>query len=545
MMQLKLMDLVSALLVGFLVAPSAVADAPTASSTYVIRYDHWSAEDERGFAQFIQAIGESDCGTLDACLHSPANPFRGSDPEGMRFESDCAQLPYVLRFYYAWKRGLPFSYVSAVSSVNGENDIRYSRSGNKVESRTDVPGGVLSGYEIIRRIRDAVSSATYRTHPDKDGPLPPDFYSPRIDRASVGPGTVVYDPAGHVAIVYRVDADGRAHLFDAHTDFSLTQMVFDVRFARTSPAQGAGFKNWRPIKLVGAKTQADGTLRGGRVEAASNALLADFSDEQYYGTGARPADADWANGSFTVGTQPLNYYDFVRARLAGGRLVFDPVKEVHEMTWAICTDLYYRSLAVDLANRAGIADQRHPDRLPPNIYGTGGDWEMYSTPSRDARLKTEFKALRDSVQRFVEMDQRHDTEHLSYNGSDLVGDLLKTYGQVERFCVIDYHRSDGSTVRISYEEARKRLFAMSFDPYHCPELRWGARESAELTTCRDDVIKRFWYDSEQGLRNQIDRTYDARMDFSLADLQKQSPNPPPPDTDVRGYLESTGKLARN
>ncbi len=46
------------------------------SSVYVVRYDAWSEEDERAYREFIQAIGESDCGTVDACLHSAANPVR-------------------------------------------------------------------------------------------------------------------------------------------------------------------------------------------------------------------------------------------------------------------------------------------------------------------------------------------------------------------------------------------------------------------------------------------------------------------------------------
>ena len=59
-------------------------------------------------------------------------------------------------------------------------------------------------------------------------------------------------------------------------------------------------------------------------------------------------------------------------------------------------------------------------------------------------------------------------------------------------------------------------------------------------TCRDDATKTAWYAAEQQLRNQIDRTYDARMDFALDEL-KQGAGPgkgvaAPPDIDVRGYL---------
>jgi hypothetical protein len=81
---------------------------------------------------------------------------------------------------------------------------------------------------------------------------------------------------------------------------------------------------------------------------------------------------------------------------------------------------------------------------------------------------------------------------------------------------------------------------MSFDPYQCAERRWGAA-NAELSTCPDGPLKQAWYAAEQNLRNQIDRTYDARMDFTLGELNAPGPGkgvPSPPDTDVRAYLES-------
>ncbi len=83
-----------------------------------------------------------------------------------------------------------------------------------------------------------------------------------------------------------------------------------------------------------------------------------------------------------------------------------------------------------------------------------------------------------------------------------------------------------------------RLFALSFDPYQCVERRWGAA-SAELATCQDGHAKRRWYAAEQGLRNQIDRTYEARMDFSLSELEAHVPGSgvrEAPDTDARAYL---------
>ncbi|HWA89615.1 MAG TPA: hypothetical protein VG889_06235 [Rhizomicrobium sp.] len=507
--------------------------ARAASDLYVVRHESWSAQDEQGWRDFVAAIGASDCATLDACLHGAANPFRDSDRRGAVFESDCADLPYVLRFYYAWKRSLPFSFESALEAIGPTRDIRYSKGGNAVAGRTDAPSGVESGYAILQRIRDAVSSASYRIHPDRDGT---DLYPPKLDPGSIRAGSIVYDAAGHVGIVHKVDAKGRIHFFDAHTDYSLTETTYDLRFARDRPAVGAGFKNWRPIRLVGATRRADGALIGGHIALAANKDIPDYSEEQFYGNGKRPADADWKSGSFTLNGETLDYYDYVRAQMAGGKLEFEPVAELREIVRANCSDLHYRAQAVSLALAAGIQNRAEPQRLPENIYGTEGDWETYSTPSRDARLKTEFKALRDLVQRFVEMQRRGDP-HLVYTGDDLVGDLLKAYDRETRFCFV----GTGSAAPLAYEEARKRLFAMSFDPYQCLERRWGGDAPCRESD-RDGADKQAWYAAEQGLRNQLERTYDARMDFTLDELRAR-PVPPAPDTDVRAYLVSQSTSA--
>ncbi len=521
-------------------APVAAQDADH-SFLYIVRYDHWTDADERAYSEFIQEIGDSQCRTVDSCLHGAWNPFAAGDSDDVEFHSDCADLPYVLRTYFAWKRGLPFSYESEVEPRGHTRDIRYTTDGNEVSARADVLSNSISGYSLLNVVRDAVSSASYRIHPDVETPFEPDMYSPLIQQKSIRPGTMVYDPNGHVATIYRIFPNGRLEYFDAHPDESVTRGFFDERFVRSRPDMGAGFKNWRPAKLVGAKRRGDGALIGGHVELADNGEIADYSDEQYFGTGKKPDDeSDWSEGGFTLDGQVMDYYDYVRARLAGGKLEFDPVQEVRDMVDSNCNDLHYRSDAVILAIQTGLDKHSEPDRLPPNIYGTEGDWEIYSTPSRDARLKTSFKELRENVQRFVEFYKTHDVR-LAYKGNDLVDDLIAAYDNRAAACKLTYTRSDGSPVTLGYDDARRRLFLMSFDPYQCIERRWGATDARELATCKDGPNKTSWYAAEQNLRNQIDRTYDVRMDFSLEELRTPGPGKgaaAPPDIDARAYLLS-------
>ena len=77
----------------------------------------WTERDERAYEEFVQRIGESDCRNVHDCLtDAKSNPlYRASNPAGMHFYADCADLPYMLRAYFAWKNGLPFSYSTAVS----------------------------------------------------------------------------------------------------------------------------------------------------------------------------------------------------------------------------------------------------------------------------------------------------------------------------------------------------------------------------------------------------------------------------------------------
>lgn len=524
-----------------LVAANSIAVA--GSLDWKILKDRWSEEDERGYGEFVRSIGESACNSVPSCLASKANPYRNTDPKGVRFVADCADLPYVLRSYYAWKKGLPFAHVNGVRVRRaGDGDPRFSRGGNVVTSRRAVTAnasGVLRATSVINSVRDAVSSATFRTHPESDKGPSSDFYSPKIDRDSIRAGSMIYDVNGHVAIVYRVESDGRIHYMDAHPDNTLTRSVYGRQIPRTDPNLGAGFKNWRPIVLVGAEKNADGAFVGGRISAVKNEDIKDFSGTQYYGTEGNP-DKDWSKAEYSHGENSVSYYEYVRHAMADGELVFEPVFELRAMMRTLCRDLSDRNLYVNEAVIRSIQKKAQPDNLPANIYGTHGEWEVYSTPSRDARIKTSFKAMRDDMAKYIELYYAWD-ERVVVSSDNLRQDLIDAYNDESSVCQITYKNTVGENVTLSFDDVMRRLFALSFDPYHCVERRWGATNADELSTCDDGPVKQSWYDAEVFLRNQIDRTYDAFMGHDLKGLRKPGRGrgvAEAPDVDVLAVIEA-------
>jgi hypothetical protein len=527
-------DLVKAMTPSSATLPSAAGNTWTWRTLRL----EWTDADEKGFEAFVRGIGESDCKTMHECLTSPAsNPrFHASNPADMRFFADCADLPYLLRAYYAWKTGLPFSFASGMRSLGSPGDIRYNN-GNQVSARKDLIASGIDARRAIPDITTLVTTAQFRTAPEATGQLLPDQYPVGITRSSIKPGTIIYDAYGHIAVVYDVTREGRVLFMDSHPDNSLTRGLYGRAFHRQAPSVGGGFKRWRPLKLTGATRQSDGSYTGGRIELAPDRQLSDWSDEQYYGTGtSRPRD--WREARFVIENRETDYYHFVRQRLAHTGFRYDPVDEVRVIVRNLCRDIHYRREAIDFALKRGIHRRTPPARLPYNIYGTDGPWEIYSTPSRDARLKTGFKELRDEIARFLELAAKGSDE-IIYAGQDLKRDLRDVYEAETAACSITYTRSNGTPITLTFRDVAARLFAMSFDPYQCVERRWGATTPDELASCPDKSTKTAWYVAQQRLRNQIDRVYDARMDFTLTDLKKRPPGSgtdAPPDIGIAALV---------
>jgi len=490
-----------------LVTATSAADA----APWRITKDHWSLQDERGFGAFVTALGESGCNSAQSCLRSEANPWRHSDAGFMDVDADCADLPYLLRGYYAWKNGLPFSY----AQINGE---RFSARGNVVVGRTDLVdrGGGLDANRVLRQMIHEVFTGTFRVDPGSPYGKPSDFYAPDLQPGSIRPGTVIYDTNGHVGIVYKVDLSGRIHYMDAHPDFTITRSVYGAQFGRSPMQLGGGLKNWRPLRLVGGRL-VGGALVGGQIVVTRQADIPDFSLVQYTGTDGR--------GGFSYNGARLGYYEYVRVAVSGGRTDFNPVYELQAGMRTLCNDLGDRAQAVNQAVANGISAKSHPGRLPRNIYQSDdGEWEAYATPARDARLRAAMATLRNDVARMIGLWLQRDPR-IVHDGLFLKDDLLAAYDAQSDACRVTYLTSDKRPVTMSFDDMAQRLPHMSFDPYHCEELRWG---DAHARSCNDTDATRRWYGIEAPMRAEIGRNEPGSVVRNLS----------PADLDIRGLIQT-------
>ena len=464
-----------------------------------INNNSWDESFELGYQDFIHTIGlarkNGFCKTADECLRSPkANPkYAAKNPKKLKFiYTDCADLPYIFRAYYAWMNNLPFAYttelVEATTMSPKLSDIRYSKNGNLITGKREVRNGDNIN-NILQNLTDTISSATYRTDANKYDLSKKfrDTYPVAIDRKAIVPGSILYDPNGHVAIVYEVGSNGKIRLIDAHPDNSLSVITYGEKFARSKIQIGGGFSNFRPLNFY-----------NDTVYPKSNKELPTYSIIQYQ------------KEPFIFKGKEVSFYEYVRSVLADGAVIYQPIIEFTDSLIEICQDVLYRRDAVDVAIEKHLDDSPHPERLPKNIYGADGDWEMYATPARDARLKASFRELKLYVKKVLNSFEFR-LGNIDYDGSDLKSDLRKIYLDKMNSCKFELRSGE----ELSMDFVLKNIFKISFDPYHCEVLRWGI---TDLNKCKQTTNKWKWYEAEQGLRNRIDRDNTIKTDYSVDEL---------------------------
>ncbi|MFN5745774.1 MAG: hypothetical protein ACK443_06765 [Methylococcaceae bacterium] len=378
-------------------------------------------------------------------------------------QPDCADLPYFLRAYFAWKLGLPVSFRACDRGTASRPPRCGSPNLDDRFSRGSQTAGSFNS--LMRQIADTVHSGSARTALNSDAT---DFYPVALERASLRPGTVYADPYGHTLIIAKwipqsASTPGLLLAVDAQPDNSVTRKRFwegNFLFAN-SPGAGPGFKAFRPLLRSEGRLGLPSNSR-----LAVNAPSALYSDQQE-GLAAEDFYAEMGSIMNPQGLAPEAAYDAMMDAL---------VEQIETRVTAIDNgESYLRQ------HRGGVIS------MPSGaaIFQTTGPWEDYATPSRDMRLLIAMNVIAALPERIVRYPKWF---ALSGRAPDEARAAIEArHAEASATRRFSYTRSDGSPWQLSVADliARRSALEVGYNPNACVESRWGApAESSEYETCR-------------------------------------------------------------
>ena len=440
----------------------------------------WTEAYENYYSAWIEKLFDAPLAeqpawpALQGVLHDRDRNFlhddrgEGEDSDGAPvLRPDCADLPYFLRAYFAFKLGLPFAFSSCTRGGGGLPPRCSSRLRSNLNPSPQRRSEVATFGEFLRiTVANTVHSGTGRAPAEDDGG---DYYPIRLSLEGLRPGTIYADPYGHILVVAKripqteasagvlLAVDGQPDGTVARKRFWAGNFLFAV-----DPALGsAGFKRFRPL-VVG---------RGG-VTALGNAAIV-----------TAPGYGDFALDQYAAGA--AGFYDRMDDLLSPAPL--DPTTALLERVQALEEQVRARVLSVQNGQKHFLGGgKRIAMPKGTSIFETTGDWEDFSTPSRDLRLLIAI----DLVQGFPALVVRRPARFAMPAGKSVDGvkaelDALLAVELGKR--TVSYERSSGAafTVTLADVVARAPDLEMAYNPNDCPEARWGApAESAELATCK-------------------------------------------------------------
>ncbi len=386
---------------------------------------------------------------------------------------DCADTPYFLRAYFAWKLGLPFMYQRCTrgNALTGP-DCQVARN-NLVTRYRRVWNPVRRFNAFVRQwVGWAVHSGTTRTLAADDTA---DFYPVAVTRRSLRPGRIFVDPAGHVFVLSQQRAGSRSQLgvlfgIDGHPDrtisrkrFSKGTFIFNARY------KTGGFKAFRPV-----------VYKNGKIRQLSNAEIQ-----------AHPAYGDFSMAQAELADNNA-FYDTVQKSLnpyalRPRQLYRSKIRALHE---AMIERVKAVAVGVSYMQRNQWRAVQIPSKAP-RIFETTGPWEQFSTPARDLRLLMAIQDVLDFPRQVLRRKHLYRIPH-GWSDARLQRELLKIQASLTAKLQISYVRTNRTVKILTVAEiiARRQALRMAYNPNDCIEIRWGAPVySAERSTCRRRALK--------------------------------------------------------
>lgn len=424
----------------------------------------WNDSYEAFYSAWIEQLFDSPVAenlsfpSLEPVLRNPERNFLHNylglnEDQALPATPDCADFPYFLHSYFAWKNGLPFSFRAC-----NRGTAQKPPSCNAANIRTDFVGNIATQNKfkaLNNSLLDAVHSGNARTG---FGSEETDFYPVALKRELLWPGTIYADPYGHVLVLTKwvaqtATSPGILFAVDAQPDNSIARKRFwegTFLFAHLNSA-GPGFKAFRPII--------------NRQSLLSNGELPNYSAEQEY-------------------LSPDDFYIEIYKLINPHGL---DAKQAYEATLtALVEQLETRVQSVENGEayfRKGGRTVEMPKGAA--IFETVGAWEDYATPSRDMRLLIAIKVLLKFPEKVLNYPKLFNLT--AQSAAKMKTDIEQLHEKLIHQKKIHYLRSDGKPWELTVADilARKAMFEMSYNPNDCVEIRWGAKAgTAEYATCK-------------------------------------------------------------
>src|SRR5579871_875391 len=391
----------------------------------------------------------------------------GEDEMKIVYRPDCADLPYFLRAYFAFKMGLPFGYSKCSRGGGGQPPKCFEWFSIQNAEASKRPGLVATFSDYLRVVADAVHSGSART-PASDNNN--DHYPVSLTQETLRPGTVYADPYGHVLVIAKrvpqsADAAGVLLAVDAQPDGTVARKRFwrgNFLFARDPALGGPGFKRFRPI--VSDKSGALRRLTN--EEIAKNPEYGDFSLDQS-----------------RLGIE--DFYDRMDDVISPAPL--DPLRALKESITALEEQVKARVTSVENGRKFQMSKRDDVD-MPSgaSIFETIGAWEDFATPARDLRLLIAIDVVRGFPDRVARRPERYAMPS-EKSPAEVKAELEGVLASELAARKFSYTRSDGSAWTLTLKDVIDRMAAleMAYNLNDCVELRWGAPEkSDEAATCK-------------------------------------------------------------
>ena len=448
----------------------------------------WDRGTENLYSAWVQALFDAPIEeqpswpVLHDVLRDPARNFLydhlglGEDDPARRaprINPDCADLPYFLRAYFAFKLGLPFGYSRCTRGGRERPPVCIGWSSSL--TTTKVKGGDALGRFsrfLAVDLSNAVQSGGARAPATDDKT---DFYPVRLSVETLRPGTIYADPYGHVLMLVRrvaqpaappgtaASASGLLLAVDGQPDGTVARRRFwrgNFLFSDDQTLGSPGFKRFRPVVVDNGAPRA---LTND--EIAKSPEWGDLSLEQYQ-----------------LGVE--GFYDRMDDVLSPAPV--DPARALREVIDALEEQVTRRVISVqngidNWKSNKGAIDMP----VGPALFETEGPWEDFATPSRDMRLLIAIDVVRGFPARVARRPERYamPKDKTPAAVAQELDQLLREETAKRRF---SYVRSDGSRFELSVADiiARASALEVAYNPNDCPEIRWGAPPSTpELSTC--------------------------------------------------------------